>query len=91
MAGQATGTTLFLTAAAVIGIETHHFLEAQEAALREGLAMSGADTLELATDDDLLEALLRFADLRRHRARLRTSNRFPAHLRRASVQAEVAA
>ena len=38
--------------------------EAQEAALREAFARSGADTLELATDDDLLDALLRFADLR---------------------------
>jgi hypothetical protein len=32
-------------------------------------ARAGADTLELATDDDLLDALLRFADLRRQRAR----------------------
>jgi uncharacterized protein (DUF58 family) len=59
--------------------------EQQEAELREALAMSGADTLELATDDDLLDALLRYADLRRHRARQRTSTRFPAHLRRAST------
>jgi uncharacterized protein (DUF58 family) len=60
--------------------------EAQEAALREGLAQSGADALELATDDDLLDALLRFADLRRHRARLRTSRRFPAHLQAAPAR-----
>jgi uncharacterized protein (DUF58 family) len=59
--------------------------EQQEAALRDALSMSGADTLELATDDDLLDALLRYADLRRHRARQRTSARFPAHLRRASA------
>jgi uncharacterized protein (DUF58 family) len=54
--------------------------EAEER-LRDDLAGSGADTLELATDDDLLEAMLRFADLRRQRARLRVSHRFPAGLR----------
>ncbi|KAF1043127.1 DUF58 domain-containing protein [Xylophilus sp.] len=42
---------------------------AREAALREGLARAGVDTLELCTDDDLGETLLRFADLRRHRVR----------------------
>ncbi len=41
----------------------------REAALREGLAKAGADTLELRTDDDLVDALLRFMDLRRHRVR----------------------
>jgi uncharacterized protein (DUF58 family) len=59
--------------------------EQQETELREALAMSGADTLELATDDDLLDALLRYADLRRHRLRQRSSSRFPAHLRRATA------
>ncbi len=53
----------------------------QEAALRAAFARSGADTLELATDDDLLDALLRFADLRKQRARLKTPLRFPAHLK----------
>jgi uncharacterized protein (DUF58 family) len=56
--------------------------EEQEARLREALAASGADTLELATDEDLIEALLRFVDLRRQRARLKTPARFPAHLKR---------
>ena len=55
----------------------------QEEALLEGLMQSGADTLELATDDDLLDALLRFADLRRQRARLKVPGRFPAHFKRA--------
>ena len=59
--------------------------EAQEEALREGLAASGADTLELATDDDLLDAMLRFADLRRQRARLKPGTRFPAGFRRAAA------
>ncbi len=61
-----------------------------EAALREALGRSGADTLELATDDDLLDALLRYADLRRQRSRVSAGRRFPAHLR-SHLQAEVAA
>ena len=44
--------------------------EKREAALREGLARAGVDTLELATDDDLMDAILRFADLRKQRSRL---------------------
>ena len=54
-----------------------------EEALLQGLLKSGADALELATDDDLLDALLRFADLRRQRARLKVPGRFPAHFKRA--------
>ena len=30
----------------------------------QALGQAGVDTLELATDDDLLDAILRFADLR---------------------------
>ena len=59
----------------------------REAALREALAHAGADTLELSTDDDLLEALLRFAALRRQRGRLKVGGRFPAHLRTELPQA----
>jgi len=58
---------------------------AREAQLREALASSGADTLELATDDDLLQALLRWCDLRRQRARLKTAHRFPAAFQRATA------
>jgi hypothetical protein len=47
-----------------------------------GLAHAGADTLELATDDDLLDALLRFADLRRSARRLQGAGGAPAHMRR---------
>jgi uncharacterized protein (DUF58 family) len=57
----------------------------REEALREALARSGADTLELATDDDLLEALLRATAMRRQRARLRAPARLPAALRRVGV------
>jgi uncharacterized protein (DUF58 family) len=44
--------------------------DARETALRGALAHAGVDTLELATDDNLLDAILRFADLRRQRSRL---------------------
>jgi uncharacterized protein (DUF58 family) len=57
----------------------------QEEALFAALAGSGADTLELATDDDLLQSLLRYVDMRRQRARARSPLRFPAALRRASA------
>ena len=42
----------------------------RESLLREALAEAGVDCLELATDDDLHQALLRFIDLRRRRSRL---------------------
>ena len=48
----------------------------REAALREGLTRAGADTLELCTDDDLVDALLRFMDLRQRR--VRTSRAAPS-------------
>ncbi len=53
--------------------------QAREQTLLGALAQAGVDTLELATDDDLLDAILRFADLRRQRARL-ASGGTPAHL-----------
>jgi len=34
------------------------------------LAVAGADCIELATDDDLVDTLLRFARLRKRRAQL---------------------
>ncbi len=57
----------------------------QEESLLQSLAESGCDVVELATDDDLLESLLRFCDLRRQRARLKMPRRFPAHMRRAAA------
>jgi len=54
--------------------------EREEAALRAALAAAGVDTLELATGDELLDALLRFADLRRRRARLKTAPQLARHL-----------
>ncbi|WP_434802291.1 DUF58 domain-containing protein, partial [Paracidovorax cattleyae] len=43
----------------------------RETALRSALARAGADTLELATDDDLLDALVRFMELRGQPVRAR--------------------
>jgi len=63
----------------------------QEEALLHGLASCGADVIELATDDDLLQALLRFTDLRRQRARLQTPTRFPQGLRRGTPLQETQA
>ena len=44
--------------------------ERREASLREALARAGVDTLELGTDDDLVDAIVRFADLKKQRSRL---------------------
>ncbi len=62
--------------------------EEQEQALLQALAECGADVVELATDDDLLDALMRFADLRRQRARAKVPLRFPAAMRRADPMME---
>jgi uncharacterized protein (DUF58 family) len=57
----------------------------RETTLRESLARAGVDTLELGTDDDLVDAVLRFADLKKQRSRLANwtgpSNRSIAHVR----------
>jgi len=42
----------------------------QEAELRSALGDAGVDALELSTADDLVEAILRFADLRKRRRQL---------------------
>jgi uncharacterized protein (DUF58 family) len=54
--------------------------ERREDELRTSLARSGVDTLELATDDDLEGAILRFADLRKQRSRLANWSGRTAHL-----------
>ena len=54
--------------------------QARESALLSSLAQAGVDTLELATDDDLLDAILRFADLRRQRSRMAAGGGAPSHL-----------
>jgi uncharacterized protein (DUF58 family) len=79
-----TGEQLFIDASDPAFRERYAAIaEQQEAELFEGLARSGADIVELATDDDLLQALLRLSDLRRQRARQKSARRAPAQLQRA--------
>ena len=49
----------------------------RETALRAAFRDSGVDALELSTEDDLADALLRFAGLRKRRSRLRPAHDFP--------------
>ena len=59
--------------------------ERRETLLRDALARAGVDTLELATDDDLVDSVLRFADLKKQRSRLANwsgpTSRSIAHVR----------
>ncbi|HEY7902500.1 MAG TPA: DUF58 domain-containing protein [Casimicrobiaceae bacterium] len=56
----------------------------RERELREGLAAAGVDALELSTVDDLTDALMRFAELRKRRGQAFSGKPLPAHLRAAS-------
>jgi uncharacterized protein (DUF58 family) len=53
--------------------------ERRERELRQALARAGVDCLELATDGDLVDAVMRFADLRKRRSRL-AGGGMPKHL-----------
>jgi uncharacterized protein (DUF58 family) len=79
-----TGEQLFIDASDPAFRERYAAIAAaQEVELMDGLARSGADVVELATDDDLLQALLRLSDLRRQRARLKSPRLAPAAMQRA--------
>jgi len=52
----------------------------RESEVRAAFRSAGVDALELATDDDLVSAILRFADLRKRRTQLATGGGLPAHL-----------
>ena len=54
--------------------------EAREAALRAAFGTAGVDVLELSTGDHLMDAVLRFADLRRRRSSLTAGGVLPKHL-----------
>jgi len=56
----------------------------READLRQALVAAGVDALELATDADLVDAIVRFVDMRKLRIRLATGAGLPTHLRRAA-------
>ena len=51
----------------------------RENELRAGFAEAGVDVLELATDDALIDAVMRFADLRKRRSQL-AGGGLPAHM-----------
>jgi uncharacterized protein (DUF58 family) len=53
----------------------------REAELREALARSNVDALELSTDADLVDAITRFVDMRKRRMQLAAGS-LPAHLKR---------
>jgi hypothetical protein len=54
----------------------------REAELREGFTKAAVDALELSTDGDLVDAVVRFTDMRKRRSRLSAGGSFPAHLKR---------
>jgi len=54
--------------------------EAREDALRTAFGHAGVDVLELSTDDHLMDAVMRFADLRKRRSSLAAGGVLPKHL-----------
>lgn len=59
----------------------------REAELRQALARASVDTLELSTDDKLVDALMRFTELRKRRSRslgAHAAGKLPAHLKYAT-------
>ena len=54
--------------------------EAREEALRAAFGHAGVDVLELSTDDHLMDAVMRFADLRKRRSSLTAGGVLPKHL-----------
>ena len=53
----------------------------REAELREALTRAGVDALELSTDADLVDAIIRFVEMRKRRSQLAAGS-LPAHLKR---------
>jgi uncharacterized protein (DUF58 family) len=51
--------------------------ESREGALRAAFVQAGVDALELSTEDDLADTVLRFAELRRRRSRLAAGATLP--------------
>lgn len=52
----------------------------RETQLRAAFRDAGIDALELSTDDDLVDAIRRFADMRKRRSRLAAGGSMPKHL-----------
>ncbi|TFZ07367.1 DUF58 domain-containing protein [Ramlibacter henchirensis] len=56
----------------------------READLRQALMQAGVDALELSTDADLVDAVIRFTEMRKRRTRLSAGGGMPAHLKHAA-------
>jgi uncharacterized protein (DUF58 family) len=54
--------------------------ERRETEVRAAFRNAGVDALELSTEDDLVDAILRFADLRKRRSRVSAAGSLPHHL-----------
>jgi uncharacterized protein (DUF58 family) len=54
--------------------------EQREKALRSAFRQAGVDALEVSTEDDLVDTVLRFADLRKRRSQLAGGAGRPSHL-----------
>jgi len=54
--------------------------ERRESEVRDAFVAAGVDALELATDDDLVGTVVRFADLRKRRTQLAVGGGLPRHL-----------
>ncbi len=52
----------------------------REDELRASFRESGVDALELATDDDLVDVIMRFTDLRKRRSQLAAGGSLPSHI-----------
>jgi uncharacterized protein (DUF58 family) len=52
----------------------------RETELRSAFRQASVDALELSTDDSLVNAILRFADLRKRQRHLAAGGRLPQHL-----------
>jgi uncharacterized protein (DUF58 family) len=52
----------------------------REAELRQGFVRASVDALELSTDGDLVDAIVRFAEMRKRRVRLAAGGGMPRHL-----------
>ena len=56
----------------------------REQALRTAFSKAGVDAIELATDDELVDSIMRFADLRKRRSQLAAGGSLPRHLVRSA-------
>ena len=61
--------------------------EEREQELRSAFRAAGVDALELSTGDDLVDSILRFADLRKRRSQLAAGGTLPRHLQVAAEPA----